>query len=257
LIDNHIHIMGHGEHSYTAEWISRYLSQARTLSLSEIGFSDHDWFYQEIDLSLARSVQERCFQELNLRMGMEVDYFPEREQEIAEMIRNKPFDFVIGSVHHIGDWPFDHPDHKKCFEEQDIDMIYEKYYVLVKKLINSGLFDVLGHLDLIKIWGHRPVRRSQTDYLQSILDDLKRSGMVVEINSAGLRKPVGEMYPSRDLLEELFRAGIPITFGSDAHSPEDLGAGLSQAAHTAMEIGFRSMIGFQQRRKIPAHIAAG
>ncbi len=249
LIDYHVHALAHGEFEYSPDWIREFLSKARKRKISQIGFSEHDWFLSRIDFKAIREVaSEPEYQNLITRIGVEVDYKPDRELEIKSFLGDKPYDFAIGSVHHLGDWPFDHPDHKDEFVKRSTDEIYQEYYALVRQVVRSKLFDIVGHIDLIKVWGNKPCQKHETSFLKPLLSDIKDSGMVVEINSGGLRKPVNEIYPSDVLLKELFAYDIPITFGSDAHHPNDLGEGLSIAVQKAWEIGYRTMVGFSQRK---------
>ncbi len=251
LIDYHVHAMAHGEYEYSWSWIEEYLRRAQAQNIAQIGFSDHDWFEDRIEIELIKGVAARPeFCSLMVRVGIEVDYKPEREAEISGMLAQKPYDFAIGSVHHLGEWMFDHPDQKDGFLQRDIDEIYQEYYSLVDRMVKSNLFDVVGHLDLIKIWGFKPTTRQENYFLKPLLHGMRMSGMVVEINTRGLRKPVKEMYPSEVLLRDLFAHNIPITFGSDAHHPEELGSGLSEALQTAWKVGYRKASGFTRRQSI-------
>lgn len=251
LIDYHVHGLAHGEFEYSPEWIREFLSQARTQNISQIGFSEHDWFLPRIDFTTVREVaSEPEYQDLTVRVGIEVDYKPEREPEIQSIFAEKSYDFAIGSVHHLGEWPFDHPDHKDGFLTRDIDEIYQEYYTLVRQAVRSKLFDIVGHLDLIKVWGYKPRVHQETSFLKPLLSEIRNSGMVVEINTGGLRKPVSEIYPSEVLIRELFAYDIPITFGSDAHHPDDLGKGLSGAVQKVWKVGYRTMAGFSKRQRI-------
>lgn len=250
LIDYHVHAMAHGEYKYTPEWIKEFLARAKAAGIGQIGFSEHDWYVDEIDFSAVRQAHQPEFDSLRTRIGLEVDYKPGREAEISSLIQKKSFDFVIGSVHHIGEWMFDHPDYRDEFQKRNIDSVYDEYFELVGSAVRSGLFDIIGHLDLVKVWGHRPSGKPDTSFAESILKDMRSFGVVAEINSAGLRKPVGEIYPSRTLVEQLFNANIPITFGSDAHHPDDVGAGLREGMQLAREAGYRTMVCFNRRQKI-------
>lgn len=251
LIDYHVHALAHGEYDYTPEWIKEYLHQAQAQNITQIGFSDHDWFLPRIDPDKVREIAARPeFKDLTARVGIEVDYKPEREHEIGIFLAQKPYDFAIGSVHHLGEWPFDHPDHKDGFMHRDIDDIYQEYYSLIDRAVRSKLFDIVGHLDLVKVWGFKPAFHQENFFIKPLLNGLRISGIVVEINTGGLRKPVREIYPSEVLLRDLFAYNIPITFGSDAHHPDDLGYELSRAFQIARKAGYREMVGFNRRRNI-------
>jgi len=251
LVDYHVHALAHGEFDHSPEWIRVYLDRALSRGISQIGFSEHDWFLERIDPDIIAQVSaEPAFGNLEVRVGVEVDYRPEEEPKISSFLADRHYDYVIGSVHHLGDWPFDHPDHKDGFLPRDLEDIYQEYYGLVRRMVVAGLFDVIGHLDLIKVWGFKLPPKRESVYLVPILDEVRHSGLVVEVNSGGLRKPVAEVYPSPALLRELFEHNIPITFGSDAHHPDQLGEGLSLAVQQAWDAGYRTMAGFSGRERI-------
>ncbi|MGE5545075.1 MAG: histidinol-phosphatase HisJ family protein [Bacillota bacterium] len=251
LIDYHVHALAHGEYEYSHEWIAEYLHRAQARNIRQIGFSEHDWFLPRIDFKEVKEVAAKPeFRELTARVGIEVDYKPEREREIHTFLTQQPYDFAIGSVHHLGEWPFDHPDHKAEFSRRDIDDIYQEYYSLIDRVVRSNLFDIVGHLDLIKVWGFKPTAHRENFFIKPLLNEIRISGMAVEINTGGLRKPVKEIYPSEVLLQDLFAYNIPITFGSDAHHPDDLGYGLDAALQAAWKVGYRKMVGFNKRRNI-------
>jgi histidinol-phosphatase (PHP family) len=179
-----------------------------------------------------------------------LDYIPGREEYMAAMAARREYDYIIGSVHFINGWGFDHPDFKSGFEHRDIDEIYQDYAALLIKMADSRLFDVVGHIDLVKVWGHRPSKRSALHYLQPVLESIKNSGMAVEINSAGLRKPVAELYPAADVLQTMFDLNVPIIFGSDAHHPDQVGAGLPEACEAARKAGYRYLVRLSRRQRI-------
>jgi len=249
LLDYHVHAIAHGEYEYNEEWICRFLEKARQQELREIGFTEHDEYYSLIDFAVVRKLQDK-FPDVKIRMGLEVDYVPGREEEIKKLIKLNPYDYIIGSVHFIDGWGFDHPDFKDEFENRDIDEVYEAYFELVTKAVKAGLFDVVGHIDLVKIWGHRPKKNSTAYYIGNVLDCIKNSGTVIEINTSGLRKPVAEVYPSLDVLEMMLTMDIPITLGSDAHHPDQLGDNIRQVVLLAKKTGYRRVVAFNKRKKI-------
>lgn len=253
LWDYHVHAAAHGEYDYSPEWISRFLENARKLGLKEIGFSEHDEYRELVDHELIAKIQGQ-FPEPRIRIGLEVDYIPGREQVIEKFLASVNYDYVIGSIHFINGWGFDHPDFRQEFDARDIDEIYSAYFNLVKKAAESGLFDIMGHIDLIKIWGHRPCKRNIAFYLEPVLRSIKAQGIVIEINSSGMRKPVGEIYPAPEIIDMMSALDIPITFGSDAHHPDQIGEGLEQATRLAYRAGYRKAVRFAGRRQIPTLI---
>ena len=250
LVDYHVHAVAHGEYKYSKEWIDQYLDSAFRRGIKEIGFSEHDEFVNLVDFDLFTKMQINHRNDIKLRLGLELDYIPGKEKEIKKIILQRPYDYVIGSVHYIEGWGFDHPDFQEGFLERDIDDIYHKYAVILINMVQSGCFDVVGHIDLVKIWGHRPRKKSSLYYLEPVLRAIKENNLAVEINSAGLRKKVAELYPAADLVNKMFSYGIPITFGSDAHHPDQIGEGLAEAYQSAQQAGYRYLVRFNQHKKI-------
>lgn len=244
-VDYHVHVVAHGEYQYSEEWLSLYLKRARQRGIQAIGLVEHDEYRDEMNRELIEKMKSP---DLYVACGLEIDYIPGREATIKEMLAHYPLDFVIGSVHYIDGWPFDHPDHCQRFAAADIDQIYDDYFGLMDKMVRSRLFDIVGHLDLVKLWGHRPVIKSTLQYALPVLHSIKAAGMIIEINSAGIRKPVREMYPALDIIEEMFRLGLPVTMGSDAHHPDQVAEDFADISHTLRNIGYRKVAALQERK---------
>lgn len=249
-VDYHVHALSHGEYNYTLEWVNQYINKARQRDIREIGFSEHDEFINKVDENIFKKIQITRRHDINIRLGIELDYTPGEAEKIKDIIAQREYDYVIGSVHFINEWGFDHPDFKEGFDNCDIDEIYSQYAGILTKMVQSDCFDVVGHIDLVKIWGHRPRKKSSLYYLEPVLTAIRKHGMAVEINSAGLRKQVAELYPSTDILNRMFAYNIPITFGSDAHHPEQMGEGLEACYRAAWQVGYRYMVRFNQHEKI-------
>lgn len=247
-IDYHVHAVAHGEYRYSTEWLTEYVDQARKMGLIEIGFSEHDEYIEEVDIDIIEEVRRKN-SDLGIKLGLEVDYKPEAEQNISLLTQSKKFDYLIGSVHFIYGWAFDHPDYKHKFDEYDIDMIYQSYYDLVGKAVKSKLFDIVGHLDLIKIWGHKP-KQDVLKYVEPVLCSIKEADLVIEINGAGLRKPVKEIYPQWKIIQLMQQMGIGITLGSDAHHPAQMGLNIDEGIMLAKKAGYKNVISFKEREKI-------
>jgi len=234
-----------------------YVKVARSRGLSGIGISDHLPLLHTNDPGVTMSLDELPayvaeVQELKAQypgyvyLGIEADYRRDTIPDVVELLRMHPFDYVIGSVHFLDGWGFDDPSQVGGFEERDVDEVYRAYYAHVEEAAGSGVFTMLGHLDLVKKFGHRPVG-SLDAQIERVADEMARQGVVAEINTSGLHKPVAEIYPSDHILAILRRSGVAITFGSDAHAPADVGRDLIAALHAAMKAGFRSY----------AHLAPG
>jgi histidinol-phosphatase (PHP family) len=227
---------------------AEYVQAARARGLSGIGIADHVPMLPEPDPELSMSICELAdyvaeVQELKtafpgyVLLGVEADYRPQTISQITTILDAHPFDYVIGSVHHLGSWGFDDPRQIERYTERDIDEVWIDYFELVGDAAESGLFTILGHLDLVKKFGYRPTRILETE-LDRLVDRIARAGVLVEINTAGLHKPVHEAYPTRDILRRLSVAGVGITFGSDAHSPEQVGRDFAHAAELAQTAGY-------------------
>lgn len=257
LVDYHMHtpLCGHavGEPR-------EYALSAIKAGLGEIGFSDHAPLVAYPDPKLAMSfeqlpgyhkmietVRAEFKGKLVIKVALEADYIKGYEPRTAEILSAYPYDYIIGSVHFIGDWGFDNPEDTSRWSKENVDEIYKKYYDLLRKSAQSKLFDIMGHVDLVKKFGHRP-KADMTTEIQKTAEVFKASGVAVEINTAGLRKPVKEMYPSLDALKIYAQAGVPLTFGSDSHDPKDVAADFKKAFELARAAGYREYLTFKDRR---------
>ncbi|MDQ3327636.1 MAG: histidinol-phosphatase HisJ family protein [Chloroflexota bacterium] len=261
LFDYHMHtfLCGHGVG--TAE---EYVLAAIQGGLMEIGFAEHIPMYwlptAERDPEIAmpeerfagyvRTVLDLrdAYPEITIRLSVEADYVPGHEQKLESILAPYPWDYVYGSVHYVDGWGFDNPAYKHRYDELQIETLYERYFALVMGAAQSGLFDVMGHLDVIKKWGHRPATPPLELY-RTVASELARSGVVVEANAAGYRKACAELYPGPALLSELIVTGVPFTLGSDAHAPEDAGRDLSAAVRELRAAGCESLVRFEARRR--------
>ena len=244
-VDYHVHVAAHGEYHYSEEWLNLYLQNARQRGIQAIGLAEHEEYRDRADQALIERLRRP---DLYVARGLEIDFIPGREETIKEMLDQYPLDFVIGSVHYIDGWPFDHPDYRQQFASADFDQVYSQYFALVDKLVGCGLFDIVGHLDLIKIWGHRPKLKNSLQYALPVLHSIKTAGMIIEINSAGIRKPVGEVYPAWKIIEEMFRLGLPVTMGSDAHNPDQVAEDFAEITRSLWDIGYRKVVAFRGRK---------
>lgn len=183
--------------------------------------------------------------QIELLFGYEVDYL---NGHMDPRVLDAEVDFLIGSVHFIDGWGFDNPEFIGRYEHEDIDLIWERYFELIEAMAKSRLFDVVGHLDLIKVFKFLP-KRPVEKIAEKALKAIKAADMVLEINVAGYRKPIGEAYPSPGLLKLAFELGIPITFGSDAHTPEQIGLFRNEAYALARSVGYRYCALYRKRKR--------
>lgn len=219
-----------------------YIRRAVELGLDEVGCSEHipmpDNFDEKHRMSIGEyygeyapsvtELRDRYRGEITVRRGIEADFFPGTEAWVRGFLKENEFDYVIGSVHFLGAWGFDDVVFVHQYIETDIDSVYEKYFEAVRQSAGSGLFDIIGHCDLVKKFGHRPTKNLE-DTIRETMKAIRSNDLCVEINTSGLRKPVKEMYPSEAILDIVHELGIPITLGSDAHAPEEVGRDFDKA----------------------------
>ncbi len=235
--------------------------------LSEIAFTDHIplYFLPEADrdpkLAMAEAQFDGYVREvedlrsefrgtIDVRLGLEADYAEDFEEELARWLDRADWDVVLGSVHWVdGGWIDDPATSPARFAREGIEALYERYYRLLSKAAGTGLFDVLTHFDLPKKHGHRPPF-PLAEAEGAAIAAARRSGLAVEISSAGLRKPVGEAYPEPRLLSAIVEAGIPVTFSSDAHAPAEVGWGYEKTLPLARAAGVTEFVTFEKRRPI-------
>jgi len=237
-----------------------YARRALELGFSEIGFSDHspmrqddfdDWRMRFDQLSeyveKVRKAQ-KDFPQLIIRLALEIDYLPGQEEWIRELARLHPWDYFIGSVHYVSDsWAIDNPHKLSEWKNRDTMEVWSIYFERLTMAAESGLFEIIGHADLPKKFGHRPTGDC-TPMFERFLKAAKAHNCALDVNTAGLRKDCKEIYPSREFLNLAFKRGIPITFGSDAHAPEEVGMNFNEALKLARGVGYTSCLSFNQHQ---------
>jgi len=186
-------------------------------------------------------------------LGIEADYLPAHVEETKAALASEEFDVVLGSVHYLDEWAFDDPGRTHEYEGRDLDALWDRYFTHVCEAAETGLFDVMGHPDLMKKFNFLPSGGMEERY-RWCAERLAAAGVAVEVNTAGLRKPCAEIYPGSELLTELRRAGVPATIGSDAHRPAEVGAGAAEAVAALKDAGYRSVVVFRDRRPVEVGI---
>lgn len=247
MIDYHLHVVAHGDRLMTVENILAYCEVARERGILQLGITEHDRYLDEIDLAAFQKARELSH-DVELRLGIEIDFVPGNEERMDHDSTALPYDYVIGSVHRVDGEEVDRATDQTIYEKWDTYDLFEAYYANVRAAALSGRFEVLGHPDLIKIFRRFP-DRDITGMLEETADAVAESGIVVDVNTAGLRKPVGEIYPSRKLLEMLHRRGVPIILSSDAHAPEEVGAGYERSLPLVRNVGYREIVTFKDRKR--------
>jgi histidinol-phosphatase (PHP family) len=228
--------------------------------LDELGISDHYTLVpgHEVPWSLAQTGLPDYFralhaarrlagEELVLRFGIEADYIPESVAELGEILQAYPLDYVIGSVHFIDGFPVDDSaSHWEAISQDERNVKIRKYWARVTDMASSGVFDIAGHLDLYKKFGHHATVDLSTD-IAAALDAIAEAGMAVELNTSGLHY-VGEAYPSPAILLECHSRGIPTLVTADAHIPQHLTRGYDVGIGELRKAGYTQQAVFEGRR---------
>ena len=214
-----MHPQGHRVQPYTQDLLQPWADAARAKGLRDIAFTDHDRYHEGVDFIAVDQLRERN-PDLRIRAGIELDNDPVTGAAGLEWVEKNwgRLDFVLGSVHYLcGDRMFDSAGQEDQFEGRDIDAIYADYFARVRVMVDTGRVDCLSHLDLIKIHGFRS-RADIGDLVGETLEFIKDRDLAIELSTAGWRKPVGEQYPSLEIIRLAQEFGIPFTVASDAHS---------------------------------------
>ena len=247
MIDYHLHVIAHGDRPMTVENIIEYLEVAKSRGLRQMGITEHDRYLDEIDLAAFQEARE-MYQDVELRLGIEIDFVPGAEERMDRDGSALPYDYVIGSVHRVTGEEIDHPEHREIYEKMETYELYEAYYKNVREAALSGRFEILSHPDLIKIFRTFP-DRNITPMLEETADAIAESGVVVDVNAAGLRKPIGEVYTSRQFLEMFHRRGVPIVLSSDAHAADQVAMGYEKSMKLVHDVGYREVVTFKDRER--------
>ena len=267
LTDYHVHLRPDdlgatpADH-FTEENVERYLDAAREAGVEELGVSEHVYrFTEALDIWRHPFWEENATDDLAaycefvvgtpLRLGIEADFIPGAEDRIAGLLDAHPFDYVIGSVHFLGDRAVDHEGYDVWDERGDPDAVWARYFETLAGAARSGLFDVLAHPDLVKVWGRaRPLpERDPRHYYEPLVEAIAETGIAVEVSTAGLRKPVAELYPSAALAEMCVEAGAAFSLSSDAHLPEHVGWEYADAVKTMRRWGIGEVAVFERRER--------
>ncbi len=240
--------------------IDDYINTAIEMKIGEIGFADHAPLPEHLRKGITMKPEETEFyiseidkrkslfkNRIMIRLGFEVD-FPMHDSFDKKYLTDPRIDFLIGSCHFIDDWPFDHNAYIDEYERRDIDDIYSRYYKIMEALVDSKQFDIAGHFDIVKKFGHRP-KKDFTDIIERISKKMSKFGLTAEINTSGMLKPVKEIYPSHDIIETFYRNNVPVTISSDSHSPELIGYLLGYTLEKIKKIGYKKISGFRKRKR--------
>jgi histidinol-phosphatase (PHP family) len=273
LTDYHVHLRPDDagtdfERYFTRENAERYREVASDRGIEELGVSEHVYrFRQALEVwrhpfwerHAVDDLDEYCAfvrDETDLRLGIEADFIVGAEDRMANVIEGREWDYVVGSVHFIRDGAVDMDEWDVWNTgRSDPERVWRTYFETVGEAARTGMFDILAHPDLVKIWGsERP--RPEGDlrrFYDRAMDGIADSDVAIEVSTAGLRKPVGQIYPDRAFLEMCLDAGRPVALSSDAHRPEELGHGYDQALELLRGLGVQEIAVFEgrERRIVP------
>ncbi|CAN0450788.1 unnamed protein product, partial [Phaeothamnion confervicola] len=218
------------------DWIGRYVRRAESRAVAEIAVTEHVYRFTEarewLDDPFWRAeatedVDAYCDaiaaareEGLPVLVGVEMDWFTDRQDEIRAFLEGRPFDIVLGSIHFLNGQAIDNPNDADS-ERLPVERLWSDYLQELVAAAESGLYDVMSHPDLPKVFGRR-IPAALDGLLDDVVAAIATTGVAIECSSAGLRKPVGELYPEPGLLARFRRAGVPVTLSSDAHAPEDV-----------------------------------
>jgi histidinol-phosphatase (PHP family) len=267
IVDYHMHLRGRsndheGPIEHTAEVVERYVEAARERGVDEIGFTEHLYYFHQFDslvehpyqrAKIAHDLQayvdavlEAKRRGLPVKLGLEVDYFPGREAELAEILAPYPWDYLLGSVHILEGEAIDME--RGLWTRLPVEEVWRRYFVHLRALARSGVVDVLAHPDLVKIFDRRPHAEEAELLREETVDAIDATGVAVEVSTAGLRRRVGEIYPSPDWLDACRGRGVGITLASDAHEADDVGRDFDRALELLDEAGYETVTVFDARQ---------
>ncbi len=279
LTDYHLHLRpddldARPEDHFTEDNVSRYRAVADERGIAELGVSEHVYRFEQAltvwqhplwrayatdDLdAYCEFVRERT----DLRLGIEADFVSGGEDRMANLLDEHDFDYVVGSVHFLRDESIDTDDYSVWDRGHSPEEIWRRYFQTLAEAARSGLFDILAHPDLVKVWGTAHPQRPWPEgdlrrYYEPAVEAIAEADVAVEVSTAGLRKRVRELYPAQAFLEMCIDAGAPVALSSDAHRPEDVGADYPQALELLDRVGIDELCVFQRRTRRLEPIAAG
>jgi histidinol-phosphatase (PHP family) len=267
LTDYHLHLRqddlgATAADHFTAENVDRYLAAAEEHGIGELGVSEHVYrFAQALEVWDHPFWREQARDDLDayvefvrttpLRLGIEADFIPGAEDRTANLLGGRGFDYVVGSVHFLGNRAVDHEGYDVWEDEGDPERVWSHYFRTLAEAARSGLFDILAHPDLVKVWGRgRPLPdRDHRFFYEPTVEAIAESGIAVEVSTAGLRKPVEEIYPSYAFAEMCVEAGAEFALSSDAHAPEQVGYGYDEAMKFLERLGVDRICVFEGRER--------
>ena len=263
IVDYHMHLRNAREEiDHRTAAVEPFVEAARSAGVDEIGFTEHVYYFRETrPLWTVPYHVERCrygldaycdavagakVRGLPVKLALEVDYVRGREEETRELLAPYPWDYLLGSIHFVDGLGVD--GEPKLVDEVGVEDAWRRYFEQLAAAASSGLFDALAHPDLVKIFGQRTTPEETARLHGEAADAIASAGIAVEVSTAGLRKPVGELYPDPALLSACRARGVPATTASDAHVPELVGSRFDAALELLRDVGYETVTVFEERR---------
>src|SRR5215211_9003357 len=276
LTDYHVHLRTDDDdapperRAFTPENVDRYVAAAHERGIEELGCSEHVYrFKQALDLWSHPYWEQQARDDLDeyceflattpMRLGLEVDFVPGAEDRTANLLEGRELDYVLGSVHFVGERAVDHRGWDIWETRGNADAVWRRYFETLAEAARSGLFDILAHPDLVKVWGRsRPCpERDPRFFYEPAVEAIAETGVAVEVSTAGLRKPVGEIYPSPQFAAMCVDAGATFALSSDAHVPADVGYEYERAIEAMDGWGVKEIAVFEDRERRLAPLGRG
>jgi histidinol-phosphatase (PHP family) len=232
-----------------------YIEQAVASGLSELGFSEHLTLFKELEewnmkpeniISYINHIEtlRNNTKDIKIKIGLEVDFFAGKEDEISAFLKPLPLDYIIGSVHYLGEKTVDiGPEY---YEGKSFDSLFASYFNSVIVAVSSGLFDIIGHCDLIRIFGYKP-SYNQESYYRTLAKTMKKHNVAFELNTNGRNRPLADFYPDRRFLHVFREENVPVCVNSDAHMPSRVAQYFDEAYELLRYTGFTEMAVFDKR----------
>jgi histidinol-phosphatase (PHP family) len=267
LTDFHVHLRPDSFPSdfgdyFTPANAERYREVASERGIRSLGVAEHVYrFTQALEVwdhpfwqrYTTDDIDEYCRfvrEDTDLKLGIEADFLPGREDRMANLLDAREWDYVVGSIHFLRSGFVD-MDEWDVWESGDPEKVWRRYFETLGEAARSGMFDILAHPDLVKVWGGRRPRPEGDlrRFYDLAMDGIAESDVAIEVSTAGLRKPVGEIYPAPAFLEMCLEAGRPVALSSDAHVPDQLGHRYQEAVEMLGSMGVTEIADFEGRTR--------
>lgn len=276
IVDYHVHLEEDsyiGRCKYTMDNLDDYLSCATAAGIDEIGVTEHSNRFVEFLPTFApvmdrpdsipaisQWIREGCTETVSeylqflrdarrqgraVKASMEVDYIPGQESLIADILAGHELDYVLGSVHFVDAWAVDYSTGYGWAERSVYD-VFRRYFDNVIKAAESGLFDCIAHPDLVKKLGFAP-SFDLTPCYEAVARAMKKADVAYEVSTAGLFKPVAQVYPSPEFVQVMYSYGVPFVLSSDAHRPEEVGRQFAVSLEIVRNAGYSEVAVFDKR----------